>query len=69
MKEFLLVLSIWGQTSTGNWEYIGNQYVNNTLMTKEVCEEKIKKKNWSVHETNQYYAIKFDCFHQSKEIK
>ena len=69
IKEFVLVLSMWGQTATGSWEYIGNQYINNTLMTQEVCEEKINRKNWSVIETNSYYRVQFDCFHISQQDK
>ena len=38
---------MWGQTATGDWQYIGNQWIDNTLMTQEVCEEKIKEKNSS----------------------
>ena len=34
IKEFILVISMWGQTATGNWEYIGNQYVYNIPMTQ-----------------------------------
>ena len=69
MKEFLMIISMWGQTAVGSWEYIGNQYVNNTMMTEQVCREIIKRKNWSFNETNQYYRIQFDCFHKSEEIK
>ena len=69
MKEFLMIISMWGQTATGDWTYIGNQYINNGLMTQAVCEEKIKRKNWSVIEKNQYYRVQFDCMHISKEGK
>ena len=56
MKEFLMVISMWGQTATGEWQYIGNQWIDNTLMTQEVCEEKIKEKNWSIVQKNRYYG-------------
>ena len=56
MKEFVMILSMWGQNVTGTWEYIGNQYVYNTPMTQEVCEKKISRKNWSVHQDNGYYS-------------
>ena len=59
---------MWGYNGTA-WEYIGNQYIYNTPMTQEVCEEKIKRKNWSVHQDNEYYRIQFDCMHESKELK
>ena len=69
MKEFVMILSMWGQNITGAWEYIGNQYVYNTPMTQKVCEEKISKKNCSTHLNNGYYRIQFDCMHVSKENK
>ena len=69
MKEFVMILSMWGQTATGNWTYIGNQYVYTTPMTQEVCEKKINSKHWSTHQNNQYYRIQFDCMHVSKEKK
>ena len=69
IKEFLMVISMWGQTATGDWQYIGNQWIDNTLMTQEVCEEKIKEKNWSIVQKNRYYGLQFNCFHVSEEIK
>ena len=32
-------------------------------------KEKIKRKNWSVIEKNQYYRVQFNCVHISKEDK
>ena len=69
MKEFLMVISMWGQTATGEWQYIGNQWIDNTLMTQEVCEEKIKEKNCSIVQKNSYYGLQFNCFHVSEEMK
>lgn len=69
VKEFVMIISMWGQNVTGAWEYIGNQYIYNTPMTKEVCMEKIKRENWSVIQDNGYYLIRFDCMHISKEGK
>ena len=69
MKEFLMVISMWGQTAVGNWEYIGNQYVYNIPITQKVCEEKISRKSWSVHQNNGYYRLQFDCMHISKQGK
>ena len=48
MKEFVMILSMWGQNVTGSWENIGNQYIYNTPMTQEACEKKISRKNWSI---------------------
>ena len=69
MKEFVMILSMWGQNVTGSWDYIGNQYIYNTPMTQEVGEKKISRKNWSIVQNNGYYRIQFDCMHVSKEIK
>tara|TARA_Y100001954_G_C15566062_1_gene481054 strand:+ start:498 stop:692 length:195 start_codon:yes stop_codon:yes gene_type:complete len=61
---------MWGLTAQGEWTYIGNQYVFNTPMPKEQCEELIDKDNaWSIHITNEYYGIKFDCMPESAENK
>ena len=69
LKEFLMILSMWGQTASGGWSYIGNQYIYNTPMTLEVCQEKIKRESWSIIQNNEYYLIRFDCMHISKEGK
>ena len=69
IKEFILVISMWGQTATGNWEYIGNQYVYNIPMTQNECKEKISGKNWSTHLHNGYYRIQFDCMHINEQRK
>ena len=69
MKEFVMILSMWGQNVTGSWENIGNQYIYNTPMTQEACEKKISRKNWSIVQNNRYYRIQFECMHVSKEIK
>ena len=63
MKEFLLVLSMWGNTGT-EWVYMGNQYVNNNLMTMEQCEFLISEDQWTKWTENEYYKIQFDCFHK-----
>lgn len=69
MKEFLLILSMWGLNAEGDWLYIGNQYILNTPMTIEQCNKIIEQKAWSMHLTNEYYRIQFDCMHQSQENK
>ena len=45
MKEFLLVISMWGNNGT-DWQYIGNQYIMQELFTKEQCMAIADKKNW-----------------------
>ena len=61
MKLFVLVLSLWGQTETGDWVYIGNQYVYNDTMSEEKCLYMAELDNWSWHEGNRYYSIELEC--------
>ena len=67
MKEFLLVISMWGNNGM-TWQYIGNQYIMQELFTKEQCQAIADKKNWESVINNQYYAIQFDCFHQDRNL-
>ena len=55
MKEFLLVVSMWGNTGT-EWQYMGNQYIMQQLFTKEQCEIIASKKNWKQVVKNKYYG-------------
>ncbi len=61
MKLFVLVLTLWGQTESGDWLYIGNQYVYNDTMSEEKCLYMAELDNWSWHETNRYYSIQLEC--------
>tara|TARA_Y100001972_G_C7505178_1_gene255506 strand:- start:366 stop:569 length:204 start_codon:yes stop_codon:yes gene_type:complete len=61
MKEFVLVMSMWGHNGL-DWEYIGNQYIYNTPMTKEECEVYLEEDQWSKHIENQFYSVQFNCF-------
>ena len=63
MKEFLLVISMWGNNGM-TWQYIGNQYIMQELFTKEQCEMIATEKNWKNVTTNKYYGLQFDCFHK-----
>ena len=67
MKEFLLVISMWGNNGM-TWQYIGNQYIMQELFTKEQCQSIADKKNWESVIKNQYYAIQFDCFHKDRNL-
>ena len=69
MELYVLILSMWGKTASDEWLYIGNQYVFNTPMPKEQCEQLIIDTSWSKHITNEYYGIKFDCMPESAELK
>ena len=35
----VLVVSLWGQTASGEWQYIGNQYVQQQPMPLTECSE------------------------------
>jgi len=63
MKEFLLIVSMWGNDGT-DWVYIGNQYIMQELFSKEQCEIIANNNNWQKVETNRYYGLQFDCFHK-----
>lgn len=69
MEMFILVLSMWGKTASDEWLYIGNQYVYNTPMTQEQCENIVNPGSWSNHLTNEYYKVQLDCMPQSSELK
>ena len=63
MKEFVLVISMWGNNGTA-WEYIGNQYVMSEKFTEAQCEILVDNSNWKKHIINEYYKLQFDCFHE-----
>ena len=67
MKEFLLVISMWGNNGT-DWVYMGNQYIMQELFTKEQCMAIADKKNWQQVTNNKYYGIAFDCFHKDENL-
>ena len=69
MELYVLILSMWGKTASDEWLYIGNQYVFNTPMLKEQCEQLIIDTSWSKHIKNEYYGINFDCMPESSELK
>ena len=69
MEMFILVLSMWGKTASDEWLYIGNQYVYNTPMTQEQCENIANRGSWSHHITNEYYKVELDCMPESSELK
>ena len=54
MKEFVLVISMWGNNGT-TWEYIGNQYVMNEKFTEAQCEILVDNSNWKKHIINEFY--------------
>lgn len=66
---FVLVLSMWGKTAIGEWQYIGNQYVFNTPMPKFQCLELTDPYMWSHNISNEYYRVQFDCVPVKSELK
>ena len=50
----ILVITIWGKTVSGEWVYMGNQYVNQTPMSLAECSELIAPTNWNKFEENEY---------------
>ena len=63
----ILVISMWGKTASGEWEYIGNQYVNQTPLTLSECSEIIAPANWNKFEENEHFKIQLACFHAGEQ--
>jgi len=63
MKEFVLVISMWGNNGY-DWEYIGNQYIMKEMFTEPQCQLLADTELWEVSATNPYYRLQFDCFHK-----
>ena len=59
----VLVISLWGKTATGEWAYIGNQYVHQEPMTLVECSELIAPQNWAKFEQNEFYKIELACYY------
>tara|TARA_B100000900_G_scaffold375632_1_gene357877 strand:+ start:400 stop:606 length:207 start_codon:yes stop_codon:yes gene_type:complete len=63
VKEFVLVISMWGNNGT-TWEYIGNQYIMQQTFTETQCTLIAEDENWGRVMNNKYYRLQFDCFHK-----
>lgn len=61
MKEFMLVISMWGNTGS-EWEYIGNQMVLQQPMTESQCEYMIQEDMWAASYENEYYMMVAQCY-------
>ena len=59
----IFVITLWGKTATGEWTYIGNQYVHQEPMTLTECSEFIAPENWLKFEDNEYYKIQLNCYY------
>jgi len=64
MKEFVLVISMWGNTGE-EWVYTGNQYIMQELFTEQQCHIIAQKANWEKYEKNEYLGLQFDCFNKA----
>ena len=63
MKEFVLVISMWGHTGeSGDWEYRGNQMVLDQVMTRTQCEFMVVDGKWKTFYENQNYKMVKQCF-------
>ena len=61
MKEFMLVISMWGHTGE-EWQYIGNQVVLDQVMTKAQCEYMVEGDRWKAFYNNEYYKMVIQCY-------
>lgn len=58
----VLVISMWGQQVSGEWVYMGNQYVHQETMTVQECRDLINPPKWVKFQQNPYYKIELACF-------
>jgi hypothetical protein len=70
MKEFVLVISMWANTTyylegeyNEGWEYIGNQIILEKRMTQRECKAMVGKDAWTKHYKNEFYAMLPQCYH------
>ncbi len=61
MKEFILVITMWGADMYGNDHYIG-QIALQQPMSKPQCEYMIDQKMWNHSYENEHYHMKGHCF-------
>ena len=63
MREFVLVLTMWGHTGEGGeWQFIGSQMTLNKSMPREQCEYMAHEDQWDESFDNEYYEIRRECF-------
>ena len=61
MKEFILVITMWGIDAGGDDNYIG-QIALQQPMTKPQCEYMMDDKMWKSTYENEYFYMKGHCF-------
>ena len=69
MKEFVLVISMWANTTyyiegkhNEGWEYIGNQMILEKPMSKRECEAITGGDAWTKYYKNEFYAMLPQCY-------
>ena len=62
----IFVITMWGKTAAGEWEYIGNQYVHQEPMTLTECVEFTSADQWKSFEKNEFYKIELVCYFAGK---
>ena len=61
MKEFALVISMWGHTGV-EWEFIGNQSILTETLSQEYCQF-LSHEEMRHHENqDKYYKILIKCY-------
>lgn len=58
----VLVISMWGQQASGEWVYMGNQYVHQEPMTVQECQNLVTPEKWAQFQQNPYYRIELACY-------
>tara|TARA_R100000697_G_scaffold20391_1_gene27827 strand:+ start:58 stop:279 length:222 start_codon:yes stop_codon:yes gene_type:complete len=61
MKEFVLVISMWGHTGI-EWVYVGNQIVLQQSFTQKQCYSLLQKDMWRANYVNEYFKMNIQCF-------
>jgi|TARA_Y100000289_G_scaffold51611_1_gene52807 anti-anti-sigma regulatory factor len=61
VKEFVLVISMWGHTGI-EWVFIGNQSVFKQTFSQTQCEQLANAQSWNHHNNNKHYKILFQCY-------
>ena len=61
MKEFVLVISMWGNTGS-EWLFIGNQSVMKHTFNEIQCQQLADENMWDHHNNNEYYKVLIQCY-------
>ena len=61
MKEWVLIISMWGMDASGSDNYIG-QLVLQETMTEKQCEYMLKDDMWAASYDNDYFSMQVHCY-------